>query len=166
MQAVNTPHNGHCFLLLARTLNPYTVSLDLLSLPPTSSLEISYNLSAPPPTLPSPSTQALSTFPNSDVFHLAVNLMDRYLGYVPAKTEVEYWATAGACTMISLKIRRARRECLNYKHLQAYFCGIPERSIRVSRRERERERGGGGRKELQSRGVRKALPLWFGCLGV
>lgn len=69
-------------------------------------------------------------FPNSDVFHLAVNLMDRYLSYMPAKSESEYWATAGASTMISMKIRRARRECLNYKHLQAHFSGISERHIR------------------------------------
>ncbi len=58
--------------------------------------------------------------------------MDRYLSYVPARAESDYWATAGACTMISLKIRRARRECLNYKHLQAHFNGISERNIRVS----------------------------------
>ena len=58
--------------------------------------------------------------------------MDRYLSYVPAKSEAEYYATAAACTMISLKIRRARRECLNYKHLQAHFSGISETNIRVS----------------------------------
>lgn len=84
----------------------------------------------PPLALP---TQVLCTYhQNSDVFHLAVNLLDRYLGYVPARSEGEYWAAAGACTMISLKIRRAQRECLNYRHLQAYFCGVSERNVRVS----------------------------------
>lgn len=77
------------------------------------------------------------------MFHLAVNLMDRYLGYVPAKNESDYWAAAGACIMISLKIRRAQRECLNYRHLQAHFSGISERNIRVS----ERGERVGGREE-------------------
>ena len=58
--------------------------------------------------------------------------MDRYLSYVPVKSEEECWAVAGACTIISLKIRRAERECLNYRHLQAHFSGISERDIRVS----------------------------------
>lgn len=69
--------------------------------------------------------------PNSDVFHLAVNLLDRYHSYVPAKSEAEYRATAGACTMISLKIRRARRECLSYESLKVHFRVIREESIRV-----------------------------------
>lgn len=54
------------------------------------------------------------------------------MGYVPAKSEGEYWAVAGACTMISLKIRRARRECFNYRYLQVHFNGTSERVIRVS----------------------------------
>lgn len=58
--------------------------------------------------------------------------MDRYLSYAPANPESDSWAIAGACTMISLKIRRAKRECLNYRHLQAHFGGISENNIRVS----------------------------------
>ncbi len=34
--------------------------------------------------------------------------------------------------MISLKIRRARKECLSYDQLRDHFYGIPERHIRVS----------------------------------
>ena len=66
------------------------------------------------------------------MFHLAVNLMDRYLSQVQLESESDYTATAVACTMISLKIRRARRECLNYDNLKHHFRGTSEKNIRVS----------------------------------
>ena len=58
--------------------------------------------------------------------------MDRYLSQVPMKSEADYRATAVACTLISLKIRRARKECLNYQNLKIHFRGTSEKSIRVS----------------------------------
>jgi len=76
--------------------------------------------------------QAVCSPLNSDVFHLAVNLMDRYLSHVQLESEADYTATAVACTMISHKIRRARRECLNYDNLKHHFRGTSEKNIRVS----------------------------------
>ncbi len=66
------------------------------------------------------------------MYHLAVNLLDRYLSYETIKTEEDFLAVAGGCSMISLKIRRARKECLNYDQLRHHFYGISERKIRVS----------------------------------
>ncbi len=57
--------------------------------------------------------QALSRGPReSDVYHLAVNLLDRYLSYETIKTEEHFLAVAGGCSMISLKIRRANARTL------------------------------------------------------
>jgi len=67
----------------------------------------------------------------SDVYHLAVNLLDRYLSYETVESEREFLAISGASAMISMKIRRARKECLNYDQLRYHF-SISERSIRVS----------------------------------
>ena len=69
----------------------------------------------------------------SDVYHLAVNLLDRYLSYETVKAERDFLAVSGACAMISMKIRGARKECLNYDQLRYYFTSS-ERSIRVSQR--------------------------------
>lgn len=68
----------------------------------------------------------------SDVYHLAVNLLDRYLSYERIESEKVFHAIAGACAMISMKIRRARKECLNYEQLRYYFHNLSERNIRVS----------------------------------
>ena len=67
----------------------------------------------------------------SDCYHLAVNLMDRYLGYRTPKIE-ELPAIVCACTMISLKLRRATKECLSYHQLRCCFHSISEQNIRVS----------------------------------
>lgn len=68
----------------------------------------------------------------SDVYHLAANLLDRYLLYKTAPPK-DFDGVAGACAMISMKIRRARKECrsLSYERLSYYF-KVSERDIRVS----------------------------------
>lgn len=66
------------------------------------------------------------------MYHLAVNLMDRYLSFERIKSEKDFYATSAACAMISLKIRRATEECLNYEHLRYHFCSVSESRIRVS----------------------------------
>ena len=68
----------------------------------------------------------------SDVYHLAVNLLDRYLSYESMESEKEFYATSAACAMISLKIRRAREECLSYEHLRYHFFSVSESRIKVS----------------------------------
>ncbi len=70
----------------------------------------------------------------SDVFHLAANLMDRYLGYYPPSTEGEFRTVASACTMISVKLRRSREETLgfSYESLRPHFYDISEKEVRVS----------------------------------
>lgn len=84
---------------------------------------------------PSPSSlQALcpgSEVTRSDVYHLAVNLMDRFLSYETLKSEKDLYATSAACAMISLKILRAREECLSYDYLRYHFHRVPESRIRV-----------------------------------
>ena len=67
----------------------------------------------------------------SDCYQLAVNLMDRYLGYRTPKIE-ELPVIVCASTMIGLKLRRATKECLSYHQLRCYFDGISEQNIRVS----------------------------------
>ena len=77
-----------------------------------------------------PSLQAVCQGPRgSDVYHLAANLLDRYLLYETAPKDFE--GVAGACAMISMKIRRARKECPSYEQLRYYF-RVSERQIRVS----------------------------------
>jgi hypothetical protein len=66
----------------------------------------------------------------SDVYHLAVNLMDRFLSYENVKSERDLCATSAACAMISLKILRAREECLSYDYLRSHFDRVPESKIR------------------------------------
>lgn len=68
----------------------------------------------------------------SDVYHLAANLLDRYLLY-KTSPQKDFDGVAGACAMISMKIRRARKECrsLSYERLSYYF-KVSERDIRVS----------------------------------
>lgn len=86
-----------------------------------------YNICLSPPLF-----QAVCQEPRkSDVYHLAVNLLDRYLSYETVESEREFLAISGASAMISMKIRRARKECLNYDQLRYHF-SISERSIRVS----------------------------------
>ncbi len=68
----------------------------------------------------------------SDVFHLAANLMDRYLGYYPPSTEGEFRTVASACTMISVKLRRSREETLSYESLRPHFYDISEKEVKVS----------------------------------
>ncbi len=68
----------------------------------------------------------------SDVFHLAANLIDRYLGYYPPSTEGEFRTVASACTMISVKLRRSREEALSYDSLRPHFYDISEKEVRVS----------------------------------
>ena len=99
-----------------------------------------------PPPLHSPPSQALCPAgevnrSDSDVYHLAVNLMDRFLSYESVKSEKDFYATSAASAMISLKIRRAREECLSYEHLRYHFGSVPETRIRVSKRVHV---GGGG----------------------
>ena len=79
------------------------------------------------------SLQALCQAPRrSDVYHLTVNLLDRYLSYEVVKSEEDFQAIAAGCTMISMKIRRARKECISYDQLRCHFGGnISERKIRV-----------------------------------
>ena len=69
----------------------------------------------------------------SDAFHLAVNLIDRYLGYNPPSTEGEFKIVACACSMISMKLRRARKECLNYDMIRPHFWDLSELEVEVSR---------------------------------
>jgi hypothetical protein len=71
----------------------------------------------------------------SDVYHLAVNLMDRFLSYENVKSEKDLYATSAACAMISLKILRAREECLNYDYLRYHFNRVPEPRIRAKEKE-------------------------------
>lgn len=71
----------------------------------------------------------------SDVYHLAVNLLDRYLSYERIESEKVFHAIAGACAMISMKIRRARKECLNYEQLRYYFHNLSERNIRTKEKQ-------------------------------
>ena len=79
------------------------------------------------------------------MYHLAVNLMDRYLSFESIKSEKDFYATSAACAMISLKIRRATEECLSYEHLRYHFCSVSESRIRVSDRGRKRGREEGRR---------------------
>lgn len=71
----------------------------------------------------------------SDVYHLAVNLMDRFLSYETLKSEKDLYATSAACAMISLKILRAREECLSYDYLRYHFHRVPESRIRAKEKE-------------------------------
>ena len=68
----------------------------------------------------------------NDVYQLAVNLFDRYLSRQALVSETELQALTAACAMVSLKIRRARRECLSYYQLLYHFHGVSEKSIMVS----------------------------------
>lgn len=69
--------------------------------------------------------------------------MDRYLSYENVKSERDLCATSAACAMISVKILRAREECLSYDDVQYHFDNVSESRIRVSKREgREGGRGG------------------------
>lgn len=68
----------------------------------------------------------------NDVYQLAVNLFDRYLSRRALVSEKELQALTAACAMVSLKIRRARRECLSYYQLLNHFHGVSEKSIMVS----------------------------------
>ena len=69
----------------------------------------------------------------SDCYHLTVNLLDRYLGYRKPKVG-ELPAIIGACTMISMKLRRSTRECLSYQQLRYHFSNISEQNIRVCKK--------------------------------
>lgn len=78
------------------------------------------------------SKQAVCPQPKkSDAFHLAVNLMDRFLGYKPPSDDEQFRTVACACTMISMKIRRARKECLSNDMLRKHFYGISEKKVKV-----------------------------------
>lgn len=57
--------------------------------------------------------------------------MDRFLSYEHIKLEEDHWATAAACSMISLKLLRATEECLSYDHLRFHFYRVSESKIRV-----------------------------------
>ena len=59
--------------------------------------------------------------------------MDRFLSYENVKSENDLYATSAACAMISLKILRAREECLNYDYLRHHFNRVSEPRIRVRR---------------------------------
>ena len=72
--------------------------------------------------------------------------MDRFLSYENVKSEQDLCATSAGCAMISLKILRAREECLSYDYLRYHFEHVSESRIRVSNvggREGGRERGRG-----------------------
>ena len=105
-----------------------------------SSLSLSLSLSLSPSLPPSLSflppnplhQQSVYSDPRkSDCYQLAVNLLDRYLGYRKPKIE-ELPVIVCACTMISMKLRRATKECLSYQQLHCYFSGVSEENIRVS----------------------------------
>ena len=83
------------------------------------------------------------------MYHLAVNLIDRYLSFESIKSEKDFYATSAACAMISLKIRRAREECLSYDHLRYHFGSVSESRIQVSivKQQRSKGRREGGREE-------------------
>ena len=59
--------------------------------------------------------------------------MDRFLSYENVKSHRDLCATSAACAMISLKLLRAREECMNYDYLRSYFDRVPELRIRVSK---------------------------------
>lgn len=68
----------------------------------------------------------------SDVFHLAANLLDRYLGYHPPSTEGEFRTVAMACTMISVKLRMSREEVFGPSSLQHIFYDVLQNDVIVS----------------------------------
>ena len=67
------------------------------------------------------------------MYQLSVNLLDRYLSYHTVHSEQDLKASAAACTMIAMKIRRAREECLSYCRLCGHFSLVSEDFIKVSR---------------------------------
>ncbi len=69
----------------------------------------------------------------SDVFHLAANLLDRYLGYYPPSTEGEFRTVAWACTMISGKLRLSREESLEQSCLGHIFYDVSVEDVKVSK---------------------------------
>ncbi|KAL5475838.1 hypothetical protein EMCRGX_G025707 [Ephydatia muelleri] len=71
----------------------------------------------------------------NDVYQLSVNLLDRYLSYHTVHSEQDLRASAAACTMIAMKIRRAREECISYRHLCAHFSLVSEDVIKVKEKE-------------------------------
>lgn len=71
----------------------------------------------------------------NDVYQLSVNLLDRYLSYRTVHSERDLRVTAAACTMIAMKIRRAREECLTYHHLCRHFSLVSDDIIKVKEKE-------------------------------
>lgn len=71
----------------------------------------------------------------NDVYQLSVNLLDRYLSYHTVRSEQDLRATAAACTMIAMKIRRSREECLSYRHFCRHFSLASEDIIKIKEKE-------------------------------